>query len=180
MLDIFALFLYNNYKTVKKHTTRKSMNLVTVTGGKKSQRESVESMAHYVINKLMPRMRTLDIEIEIKDFGYDTSCGYCLPAGHASGTSPRDFEIEINKDLELRTMLETIAHEMVHVKQYARNELKQLDADTHRWMGDTVSDDDVEYWDLPWEVEAHGRETGLFVRWAEDNGYTGKWTKSRR
>ena len=156
------------------------MNLVTVTGGRRSEREKVESMAYYVIDMLMPRMRTLNIEIEIKDFEGDDSCGYCLPAGHADSSRPRDFEIEVNKYLDLRTMLETVAHEMVHVKQYARRELKELTAGTHRWMGDIVSDDDVAYWDLPWEIEAHGRECGLFVRWAQDNGYKGKWTKSKR
>ena len=114
------------------------------------------------------------------DFEGDDSCGYCLPAGHADSSRPRDFEIEVNKYLDMRTMLETVAHEMVHVKQYARRELKELTTGTHRWMGDIVSDDDVAYWDLPWEIEAHGRECGLFVRWAQDNGYKGKWTKSKR
>ena len=82
------------------------MNIVTVTGGIRGQREKAESMAHYVIQKLMPRMRTLNIEIEIKDFEGDDSCGYCLPAGHADPSRPRDFEIEINRYLDMRTMLE--------------------------------------------------------------------------
>ena len=156
------------------------MNIVTVTGGIRGQREKAESMAHYVIQKLMPRMRTLNIEIEIKDFEGDDSCGYCLPAGHANPSRPRDFEIEINRYLDMRTMLETVAHEMVHVKQYARKELFETSVGKHRWLDEWYDDSKLSYWDLPWEIEAHGRECGLFVRWAQDNGYKGQWTKSRR
>lgn len=156
------------------------MNIVTVTGGIRGQREKAESMAHYVIQKLMPRMRTLNIEIEIKDFEGDDSCGYCLPAGHADPSRPRDFEIEINRYLDMRTMLETVAHEMVHVKQYARKELFETSVGKHRWLDEWYDDSKLSYWDLPWEIEAHGRECGLFVRWAQDNGYKGQWTKSRR
>ena len=27
----------------------------------------------------------------------------------------------------------------------------------------------MSYWDLPWEIEAHGREVGLFIRYCEEN-----------
>ena len=67
----------------------------------------------------------------------------------------------------------TLAHEMVHVKQYVRHELKEPTV----WKGTNINTDKVEYWDLPWEIEAHGREIGLFVRWAQKEGYWGKkWT----
>jgi hypothetical protein len=157
-----------------------TMNQVLVTGGRKTQREKVESIAHYVINKLMPRMRTLVVEIDIKDFEGDDSCGYCLPAGHADTSRPRDFEIEVNKDLTMRTLLETVAHELVHVKQYARKELFETSVGKHRWLNEWYDEGTTSYWDLPWEIEAHGRETGLFVRWAQNNGHTGKWTNSMR
>ena len=73
------------------------------------------------------------------------------------------------------TLLETLAHEMVHVKQYARRELKpRVDC----WMGKTYNPKKVSYWDLPWEIEAHGRETGLFVRYCEANKLgKQKWTQ---
>jgi hypothetical protein len=45
-------------------------------------------------------------------------------------------------------------------------------------MGKTVNPEKVSYWDLPWEIEAHGRELGLFVRWAEKEGLADKkWTQ---
>jgi len=47
----------------------------------------------------------------------------------------------------------------------------------HRWQGEWL-DEDPDYWDRPWEIEAHGREVGLFVRWAEKEDLAHKrWTQ---
>jgi hypothetical protein len=64
---------------------------------------------------------------------------------------------------------------MVHAKQYARRELHPVN---NAWLGKTYNPKKVSYWDLPWEIEAHGRETGLFIRWVEENDFaTKKWTQ---
>jgi hypothetical protein len=143
------------------------MNIITVTGGKEYQRKRVESMVHFCINMLMPRMRTLDITVKL--CSPKGAMGYCLELD-----TKRQFEIEASNKLSLRKLLETIAHEMVHVKQYARRELHPT---TDAWCGKTYNPKKVSYWDLPWEIEAHGRECGLFVRWAEANNLGNKnWT----
>ena len=145
------------------------MNYVEVNGGTAQQRKYVESMVHYCIHKLMPRMSTLDITVNI--CAPKGAMGYCLETDNN-----RTFEIEVSSKLALRKLLETVAHEMVHVKQYARRELHP-DADI--WMGKTYNPTKTSYWDLPWEIEAHGRECGLFVRWAEKNKLANKrWTQT--
>jgi hypothetical protein len=67
---------------------------------------------------------------------------------------------------------------MVHVKQYARGELYVGARNAkHRWQGKWMSEN-VNYWDHPWEIEAHGRESGLFIQYAEQNDYGKyKWTQ---
>lgn len=132
------------------------MNHVDVTGGKPYQRKRVESVVQFCIKMLMPRMQTLYITVKLKDLK-GSAYGYCLCEDN------RTFELEIDSKLPLRKLLTTVAHEMVHVKQYARKELKQ----DYNWQGKTYSPEKVSYWDQPWEIEAHGREVGLFVRWAE-------------
>ena len=130
---------------------------IRITGGTKSQQKYARSMIKFCIKTLMPRMKTLDITVKLKN--PKGAIGYCLELD-----DNRTFEIEADKKLRLRKLLETIAHEMVHVKQYARRELHPV---TDTWLGKTYNPEKMSYWDLPWEIEAHGREVGLFVRWAE-------------
>ena len=93
---------------------------------------------------------------------------------------PNEFHIRADASQPLRRVLETIAHEMVHVKQYAKGELVDLSrCGSTKWQNEVINKD-TNYWDLPWEVEAHGKELGLFIRWAEDNKL-GKyaWTQEK-
>jgi len=139
---------------------------INVIGGKAYQRKYVKSITEFCIKTLMPRMRTLDITVKLTT--PKGAMGYCLELD-----TNRSFEIEVDRTLTLRKLLETVAHEMVHVKQYARKELSPYGS---VWCGKTYNPKKVSYWDLPWEIEAHGREVGLFVRWAEKEnlGYK-KW-----
>lgn len=75
----------------------------------------------------------------------------------------RSFIILVNKTLNKKTMLITLAHEMVHVKQYAKGELKDyLRNDTVRWKKKLFSLDEVDYWSSPWEVEAYTEDKILY------------------
>ena len=84
--------------------------MITVTGGKPKQRKYVESMVQFCIDTLMPRMRTL--EIEVKLCTPKGAMGYCLELDNN-----RQFEIELDRTLSQRKLLETLAHEMVHLRQ---------------------------------------------------------------
>ena len=42
------------------------MNWVQVTGGNKTQRKVAEITAHQMIKELLPRFRTLEIEVQLK------------------------------------------------------------------------------------------------------------------
>ena len=52
------------------------MNNIEVIGGSKSQKKYIKSMAEYCCEMLMPRMKSLDIEIHVKDFKKDDNYGY--------------------------------------------------------------------------------------------------------
>ena len=121
------------------------MNLVEVTGGKKYQRDIAQKVVYAMIDTLMPRMRTLDIEVKIRKISGD-AVGYCMQED-----TNRMFTIDVQKDLSLRDFITTICHEMVHVKQYARNE---MDCYGRKWKTKVISDK-VGYYDLPWEKEAY-------------------------
>ena len=96
--------------------------------------------------------------------------------GAAGWTIPLDeetFIIQIYSDFIECSPLQTLAHEIVHVKQYALGELRErvtkdksssIIWKSKRWNPPEGSH---EYWDCPWEIEAFGREYGLYKRFIE-------------
>ena len=126
------------------------MIFVDTIGGNKKQRELVNDVAYWCVNKLMPRMKKLDIEIQINNLK-DNAVGYCMMQD-----DNRTYEIEVDKKLDIEEMIVTVCHEMVHVKQYARNEL-----------GINDNHDGENYYDLPYEKEAYELQEILIREYKE-------------
>ena len=78
----------------------------------------------------------------------------------------RDFNITIDRRLNKKETLLALAHEMVHVKQYAKGEMKDIFRPMKmvKWMGEKYLQDEMDYWEQPWEIEAYGREKGLYIK----------------
>lgn len=78
------------------------------------------------------------------------------------------YEITINKNMGERRILTTLAHEMVHAAQYASGKMvaykRESMAHLVRFAGDHYDMTQIDYWDHPWEIEAAGRELGLYIR----------------
>ena len=111
-------------------------------------------------NKISIKLKFDETIIKSKDFAY---CGWD-DNNHRS----REFTIVISPVLNRKLMLKTLAHEMVHVKQYAKGELKDyLISNKSKWKGEVFIHDEVEYWFQPWEIEAHGMEMGLYLKFVE-------------
>lgn len=62
----------------------------------------------------------------------------------------------------------TLCHEMVHVKQLAKGQLKFLPDSKRYWLGKTYSQG-TKYLDQPWELEAFSRQEIVFRRAIETN-----------
>jgi hypothetical protein len=127
------------------------MNLVEVAGGKKYQREIAEKVVYEMIAALMPRMRTLEITVNIKKLT-DDAVGWCMQED-----TNREFTIDVANNLSLKDFITTVCHEMVHVKQYARNE---MDCYGKKWKKKTIPEK-TNYYDLPWEKEAYRMQDKL-------------------
>ncbi len=78
----------------------------------------------------------------------------------------RDFMITIDSRLNKKETLLALAHEMVHVKQYAKGEMRDIFRPTRmvNWQGERYAHEEMDYWEQPWEIEAYGREKGLYVK----------------
>ena len=125
------------------------MNYLAVTGSTKRKREIAESAMIHCISELMPRMRTLDIELILKKLKDEEVVGWCH-----EGENKREFFIDIEKSLDGEDLIETVCHEMVHVWQSATRKMKDLPFGRKMYMG-KVYDETTAYEDEPWEVEAY-------------------------
>lgn len=138
------------------------MNYVEVIGGCKSKKDLAEKVTAWYLKKVMPQMRTLDITIKLTKC-YDKGVyGYCM-----EGENNREFEIEIDKNLRIYDFVTTLCHELTHLKQYARGEMKQYDRGLTRWKG-VVYPEDTPYDDKPWEIEAHDIQNKLAMQCFEE------------
>lgn len=125
------------------------MNIVSAWGN--SRTELAENVVHFCIQELMPRMKTLDICVQIED-----DCdvyGYCL------AVNKREFVIEVKEDLSEVDFLTTIMHEMTHVWQYATGRLAV--------NGKMEYKTQEEYLNVWYEKQAYQMEKKLLTRWLE-------------
>ena len=119
----------------------------------------------------------ISVDVDFTDLDVE---GHCIDAGDG------EFSIEIKKDLPMREKMIVLMHELVHMKQHIAGELEfggiiigkdGLKCKTTTWMGAEFDEEGTDYYDRPWEIEAFGRQLGLFIRWVEsiDEGHHKKW-----
>ena len=128
---------------------------------------------------------TIDLVTRDKNF---TDNGQCEWDDLDPPPNPRTFIITLAKGLPKVDTFQSLAHEMVHVKQYAKNEMTGLyhrDSNLHTWKGGNfsfynklkptkvgnsvqLSSKGDDYYYQPWEIEAYGLEVGLWNRFKVD------------
>ena len=149
------------------------MNYIGINGGTLKQRDLVKKAIDFAITEMMPRFKTLDISVDILRKLDGGVFGYCWPTGERNA-----FQIELKRKCsDLDEFLETIMHEMVHVKQYAKKELVENRQGTF-WKSrnytrvmerSSKSSDFQTYNNLPWEIEAYELQDGLLEKFKENN-----------
>jgi len=91
-------------------------------------------------------------------------CDYEYPD---DGGLPTEFLIRLDNTLPTALFLRTLMHELVHVKQWCKGEMRQMLNEktmTFKWHSEKINLASTNYYDYPWEIEAHGREEGLTVQ----------------
>jgi len=83
---------------------------------------------------------------------------------------PREFTVRIDSERSEREQFTILAHELVHVKQYARMELYDtVKPDVVRWKRRRYKFSDnatvKQYKKYPWEREAYKLEAELYEKW---------------
>ena len=88
----------------------------------------------------------IDLTVKFKSKLDDNANAWCQQNSHNT------YQIDVDSKLGLRTLIKTMCHEMVHVKQYVKGEL----IDHRYWRGKEYN------FRQPWEIEAYNLETILF------------------
>jgi len=140
--------------------------IVMVRGAKDNQLTKLLKMAaNFFAEKLLSSQlsKNITLTIHIKDkLDAGSYCDYEdeeLPL-------PRTFNIEIKRIKTKIHMFLILAHEMVHLKQMAKGEMKDRYKKSKYvtvYRGETYGDD-ISYWDQPWEIEAYGLEQSLVAK----------------
>jgi hypothetical protein len=123
-------------------------------------RPYIKRAAHYYASQLISSKKIQDLQLTIKFDRKLEEYGYASVSHHISNKKERAYLIEINPQIGARDILDTLAHEMVHIKQYVYGETNES---LTRWKGQIIADD-VDYFDHPWEIEAYGMAIGLFTK----------------
>lgn len=146
----------------------------------------VKKYARYVLNKFVRRsiIRKTNITIRVVD---ESQCddqididdlkrykAWCTYDKVIEGK--KYFTVILNKKsinkkaktphVRLKNLLIDLGHELVHVKQYLNGEIFDYKSGDVRYKGSyfdsSYQQNEELYYDSPWEVEAYGREWGLY------------------
>ena len=137
---------------------------------------AIFAMTEYALSTLIPSKRLRDnimIDIHMK---HHSNEGEAKLHEDTNRYRPRAFRIyldhhrmetneftgETRTDMEwFVEILKTLAHEIVHVKQYVLGELRSRDVGLLYKGINHEAMNLMEYFELPYEIEAYGREKGL-------------------
>ena len=148
-------------------------------------RVAIYAMTEFAMARLVPSKRlrnNVSINVHLK---HHEEGGEAMLSENADRYRPRDFKVIIDHhqaeiddygrtrtDTEWgHTILRTLAHELVHVKQYLVGDLTWRDKGM-LWKGVMFAPEYLtDQLETPYEVEAYGKEKGLlisfFVKWKE-------------
>jgi len=110
----------------------------------------LKEACYFYLAKLNVTKRTIPVDISIImcDMAHEGLCDFNHDYQYP------EFEISINRDSSDQEMLESLAHEMVHVKQFLKKQIRNVNGVYH-WMGQVSMDNE-------WEKEAYELESILY------------------
>lgn len=149
--------------------------MLKFSGEKLSKEEMLylKLAARFTLDKYITKskQRKIDVDVILIKDKKATWGGECCYLGVEQDR--KKFEIRIQKslvkkakkiDTRMKDIVATLIHELIHVKQYTNNQLFDYVNGSVRYEGKIYKDTDnfIEYWDSPWEVEAYGRSVGTY------------------
>jgi hypothetical protein len=136
------------------------MQYMPIIEGRIRHMKLVEFYTQAVLKELgLGRLRTRPIQIEFGKHA-EGAFGYCNGSKEFAVIRIAKTCPVTKRNLSFLEMMKTLAHELVHAKQFLRGEL--INECGWKWKGRNA--DGYEYDNQPWEKEAFRREEELFAK----------------
>ena len=126
--------------------------------------EYVQRASQFYAEQLFTKQLLRHLVITLKFNKHLDAFGYSSIEKRNTKGAAREFLIELHPYISGVEILKTLAHEFVHIKQYVEGDLN--DSQTE-WKGEAIDSDAVDYYSLPFEIDAFGKEVGLFTNFAK-------------
>ena len=121
-----------------------------------------ESVTSWFLNKFLPRHK-IDVEILHRGLAREGVYGYCDFVDEAP--RPRHFLIELHTHMDEELYIQTLLHELVHLRQWVMGSL-QLRRGKMCYCKEPV--EKYDYWYQPHEIEAREQEQTLYEQYMEE------------
>jgi len=145
-----------------------SLSMTRLTSDSYIEKRLIEA-THFFGKELMSTrmLNTISIKLKVrkttlKDFS-GAVVSYCK-----GSQKQTEYEILLDYNLSIKSLIEILAHEMQHVQQIVTGRLQyrvwKSDRKLHaRWEGEELGTvNSIPYRQRPWEVEAYSTQTPLF------------------
>ena len=145
------------------------MNIRIYNCEDKNLKNEIKDLSKLTLNTLVHRKKLLNnISISIK-FDDDylekyNAMGLCW--WNDKNVNPRKFSIVLSNKLSKKQFKKTLIHELIHIKQYLLNELKDFSSGYVKWKSTVFEDsEDLDVIvNSPWEKEAYRLSEKLYIK----------------
>ena len=127
-----------------------------------TRKRRCESVVELFLTKYLPRHH-IYVEVLHRGLRREQAYGYCSVSGEVY--RPREFLIEIDPKLDIELYTKTIIHELVHLRQWVQGVLKERRG---KMYYKDIKCEDLDYWEQPHEIEAHGLEESYYHDYLTD------------
>ena len=107
--------------------------------------KNIEDAFWFGLKELMPRKRNLEVTIVVSKLKNDSAQAY------QCSIDKGEHEIEINNGMEYEDLITAVWHELVHVRQFERDQFQ--------------NEDHIPYFKKPSEIEAYKLQEELLEKW---------------
>tara|TARA_Y100001963_G_C6708528_1_gene413115 strand:- start:195 stop:668 length:474 start_codon:yes stop_codon:yes gene_type:complete len=136
--------------------------------GYRHRKKLVRNAVEWFLPKYVGK-HILNIEIYDKQMNREGTNGACSFLG--SFKKPRRFFIEMNNSLDDNEYLQSLFHELIHMKQWIFRQRITTKNHNDYWYGKLIGDE-IDYMELPWEKEAYQLENSVFLWYLRSQGNT--------